>query len=171
MSSFKLRWSLALIMTFVGYFAYSIVGPFPVYRGSLELDFNAPYWYMVSAFPVLGLFMADVWALWKDHRLGLPTVELAIMLALMTFLSIFRISLKIPLSGHALLFGYFLLRRLIIDQPPVPFRKFEVALGVFLIVALAVTKLFWWNDPITLIIGLLIGGFLALISMALSKKH
>jgi hypothetical protein len=78
-------------------------GPVPVIRITTPLAEMAPFWYMLLAFPVLGMLVADLFDLWRARGLSLPTVELGLQIALIVALSSLRLGVRIPLSGHALL--------------------------------------------------------------------
>jgi hypothetical protein len=153
------RWSLAAVTTLVGAAYLHWKGPVPVVRVFDTLPIDAPLWYMLSAFPVLGLLLADGLALLRDGRRR-HAVELAVQIAVMVVLSHSRLELRIPISGHALLFAAFLLRRTWYPEPSVPWRRLEQTLGGALLTMVAGVKLLWWRDPTTFAVGLLTAALL-----------
>lgn len=143
-----------------------LVGPIPVVRVTTVTDELVPFWYSLSAFPVLGFLLADVtvFALLEKKR-ALAGEALAMAL-LITAISQARLSLHLPLSGHALLFGYVLVRRVLVPFPGRVFRNVELAVtGVFL-AAVVYIKVGWWSDATTLVVGAALGVALACLSLA-----
>ena len=159
------RWSVAAVTTLVGALYLHWKGPVPVVRVFDTLPIDAPGWYMLSAFPVLGLLAADGLDLLGARRWR-HGLELAVQIGLMVFLSAARLELRIPISGHALLFTAFLLRRAWLPEPPVPWRRLEQALGAGLLAMVVVIKLLWWRDPVTLGVGLTLAAILTGIGRA-----
>ena len=139
-------------------------GPVPVIRITTPLPEMAPFWYMLLAFPVLGMLVADLLDLWRARVLSLPTVELGLQIALIVALSSLRLGVRISLSGHALLVAYFLFRRLWLRNVPPRQSRLEVWIAACVLAAVAWPKLFWWDDPVTLLAGIGAAALLAAIS-------
>lgn len=132
-------------------------GPMPVLRGITPMPEMAPFWYMLLAFPVLGLLVADLVDLSRNRGFSPPTFELAAQIALIVGLSSARLGALLPLSGHALLFSYFVFRRLLVGTASRGQSVAEVWLAAGCLAATAYPKLFWWDDPATLVAGIAIG--------------
>jgi hypothetical protein len=164
------RLAIILFTTALGALWLYHKGPTPVIQGSHELPIIVPFWYMLSAFPILGMLLADLFALWMKYRFGLRFIELAVQLILLVLLSNLRLSIMIPISGHGLLFSYFILRRLLVRQLPNKLLKIENILGILLLAMVAYMKLVKWNDPMTLLLGEAIGVLLALISYLILRR-
>lgn len=146
------RWSIAAVTTLAGAVYLSWKGPVPVVRVFDTLPIEAPLWYMLSAFPVLGLLLADLVTLAQGRRWR-SVAELCAQVAVLVALSHGRLELRIPVSGHALLFSAFLLRRAWLPEPAVPQRRLELGLGAGLLAMVVAVKLLWWRDPVTLAVG------------------
>ncbi len=159
------RWSVAAATTLLGAAYLQWKGPVPVVRVFDTLPIDAPDWYMLSAFPILGLLLADLLDLVATRRWG-RAIELCAQLGLMVFLSAARLELRIPISGHALLFSAFLLRRAWLREPPVAWRRSEQALGAILLAMVVGVKLLWWRDPVTLAVGVVVATILTGIGRA-----
>ena len=159
------------LVTLTGAIWLYIKGPTPVIQGSHELPIIVPFWYMISAFPVLGMLLADLFALWMKYRFGLRVVELGIQIILLILLSNLRLSIMIPISGHGLLFSYFILRRLLVRRIPNRILIFENIFGILMFALVAYMKLIKWNDPMTLLLGEAIGVVLALISFFILRHY
>lgn len=164
LSTARTRWIIILLVTAVGTLWLYLRGPLPVMRGTIPLPETVPTWYMLAAFPILGMLVADWAALLAatDHRL--PALELGIQIALLVALSSLRLKTAVPLSGHSLLFAYFILRRLLVPFPSQITRAPEIALAFILFCLTSYVKLFWWSDLQTLIFGILIGAILSIAS-------
>ena len=143
----------AAVTTLVGAVYLAWKGPVPVVRVFDTLPIDAPLWYMLTAFPVLGLLGADLLALARTRRWS-HAIELCIQLALIVALSQGRLELRIPVSGHALLFSCFVLRRAWEFEPRTPHRQLELGLGIGLLAMVCGVKLLWWRDPVTLLVGI-----------------
>jgi hypothetical protein len=130
-------------------------GPVKVIIGTREIDEIAPTWYMLAAFPVLGMLLADVLdaALERGGVRGgvrglfaKRTVVLGASVALLVVVSNLRLGIRLPISGHVLLMTYFLglrcfARRIALDpvaRPAVVERRIE--LGVVLALFAAVPR-------------------------------
>jgi hypothetical protein len=139
-------------------------GPMPVLRITTPLPVMAPTWYMLLAFPVLGMLVADLIDLWRSRGIDRSTAELGFMIALIIALSRLRLGARIPVSGHALLTAYFIARRLLLRTLPPRQSPWELAAAVAALGAIAYPQLVWWNDPVTLLAGLTAGALLGGVS-------
>jgi hypothetical protein len=146
------RWLVALATTLVGGLYLHWKGPVPVVRVFDTLPIDAPTWYMISAFPVLGLLAADLLALALERRWR-RAVELGLWMLMMTLLSHSRLELRIPISGHALLFAFAWMRWTREAEPAPRGRQMEQALAATLLGMVIAVKLLWWRDPTTLLVG------------------
>lgn len=164
LQSTRPRAAVILATTLAGAAWLVHTGPVPVVRITTPLPEMAPFWYMLLAFPVLGMLVADLVDLWRMRGLSLPAVELGLQIALIVALSSLRLGVRIPLSGHALLVGYFLFRRLRLRNVPPRQSPLEVWIAAGLLAAVAWPKLLWWDDPVTLLAGLGAAALLAFIS-------
>lgn len=68
------------------------------------------------------------------------------------------------MSGHALQVAYFLFPRLRLRNVPPHYSRLEVWIAADVLAAVAWPKLFWWDDPITLLTGLGAAVLLAAVS-------
>ncbi len=156
-------------VTIAGAVWLHITGPIRVIRITTEIKEFAPYWYMISAFPFLGMLIADLFDLYRDSGFSKPTIEIACTLAVIVILSNLRLGIRLPISGHTLLVSYFLFRRLFVDRNNNPISRLEVIFGILVLAILAYIKLFWWTDPITLGLGCALGFCFALIGKIITK--
>src|SRR5437867_5203047 len=101
-------------------------GPVPVIRIMTPLPEPAPFWYMLAAFPVLGLLVADMVDLVLADGLTLNTLELGCQIVVLILLSNLRLGIRLPISGHALLVSYFIFRRLFIPAASAVQNRIEL---------------------------------------------
>ena len=59
------RVAIILATTLAGAAWLAHKGPVPVIRITTPLPEMAPFWYMLLAFPVLGMLVADLFELWR----------------------------------------------------------------------------------------------------------
>lgn len=166
-----LRLAIVLATTLAGAAWLIHQGPMAVVRITTPLPEMVPFWYMVLAFPVLGMLVADWVDLFRVRGLSFPTVELALQIAVIVGLSSARLGARIPLSGHSLLVAYFLFRRGLLWSVPPKQSRVEVWIAVAVFGAIAYPKLVWWDDPVTLPSGIAVGGLLASVSWFVNVRR
>jgi hypothetical protein len=122
---------------------------------------------MLSAFPFLGMLIADLFDLYRDTGFSRQTVELTCILIAIVVLSNLRLGIRLPISGHSLVVSYFLFNRFFVGRNRNGISRIEILLGIFVLAVLTYIKLFWWTDPITLGLGCILGFSFALTSKSL----
>jgi hypothetical protein len=165
------RWAIVLITTAFGATWLYHKGPVPIVRVTTPLQEAVPFWYMLSAFPVLGMLAADLAFFFVSYGLERKTVELGFQVGILVLASNLRLVLRLPMSGHSLLFAYFILRRLFIGIPGHSLAKAECVVAMFLYTITSYVKVFWWSDPITVAVGTGIAIGLAAISFCVLKGY
>src|ERR1043165_6873948 len=146
MRALFLRIGIVAGVTVAGAAWLLIRGPLPLIIFTTVVDRPVPFWYSFSAFPILGMLVADLAILLWSVGLGLYSLELGVPIGLLVLLANLRLDIRIPLSGHVLLFSYFLVRRVLIGSPNNPIRHLELVLASVLFLAAAYTKVFIWSD-------------------------
>src|SRR5262245_18009179 len=132
--------------TLAGWAWLAAKGPVHVIVGSTEIDEFAPTWYMLSAFPVLGMVAADVFGQARSAgRFARSTLVLASFAALVVVLANLRLGARLPISGHVLLLSFFLAHRLGVRTWS-PFEVGEFAASLAILVAVTAIKLLRWLD-------------------------
>jgi hypothetical protein len=158
------RIGIITIVTLTGAVWLYIKGPIHVIKGSTPLTEMVPFWYMLLAFPILGMLIADFIALLFTFGLRFEPVELFIQISILVLLSSIRLSSAIPISGHSQLLGYFILRRILINFRVTNIYNTEFLISFLILVAVIFMKLWQWSDSSTLIIGIVIGCAQAVVS-------
>lgn len=169
LANLPIRVGIILLTTAIYAASAGLRGAMYVVRGSTPTLLVTSFWYMLAAFPVFGMLLADLAACWGTYRFRFPTLELGGMLGLLVVLSTARLGLAIPLSGHALLFAYVSLRRALVGQPPNRLRWIELAVAAVLYLATTYLKVFCWSDPLTAAVGTAVGLVLAVVSWSVLR--
>jgi hypothetical protein len=162
------RLAIIIFTTVVGAGWLLYMGPMPVVRISTPLQEHVPWWYMLSAFPVLGMLLANLLRSMVEDGLNRKTIEFGLQLSLLVAIAVVRLAWRLPISGHALLFAYALFRYTLFRYQPFPTVELVIT-GVFYLM-LTYLKLVWWTDPITLASGTLLAGILVLPSYVVKPK-
>ncbi|UCC80907.1 MAG: hypothetical protein JSW64_05990 [Candidatus Zixiibacteriota bacterium] len=165
------RFIIISLITLTGALWLFIKGPVAVIRGTTALDEIVPFWYMVTAFPVLGMLLANLLSAFRKHGLGRPTILLFLQIFILVVISNVRLSLQIPISGHAFMFAFFIFYRIFGREFKEPFQKAEFAVVIILLLTVGYIKLGWWNDPITLSIGIITGFALATTTLIINLNR
>ena len=142
----------AILATLLGVLGLWLKGPTPIVRGMIPQDTAVPVTYMVAAFPFFGILLADLWLF-----VGSGSRRQAMVLGgqLLAALSVARLGLLIPISGHVLLIVFFVLWTA--GQPPCLVRRVEWWLAWIALAVFASVKLFVWSDWLSLLTGAAIG--------------
>ena len=168
LANVAIRLAIIGTLTVAGGLWLHFTGPLPVVRVTTRTDEFVPFWYMLTAFPVLGMLCADIVDALRarDYR---SCAILAIATCGIVALSAGRLSLHLPISGHALVIGYVLSLRLVRRSNPLALAELLVSAG-FLVV-IAYPKLMMWGDPITLGVGIGLGVLFAAVTLAATRKR
>jgi hypothetical protein len=159
------RIGIIILVTLGGALWLYIIGPMPVVRISSPLHEKVSFWYMIGAFPFLGMLCADLAILFISYKWHNKFLELGISIVLLVYLSSLRLIVKIPISGHSMLLGYLILRRVFIKFPSRKERILELLCSSTVLGMIIYYKLVLWNDPISLLSGLFLSGVLISISL------
>jgi len=160
---------IVISLTALGALWLYISKPIPVIRGTEPLSIIVPTWYMLMAFPVLGMLISDFFELMGVRTSKLPAVELALQITILVLLANTRLAKAIPISGHAMLFTYFIIRRLTVARRAGIISKIELSITILFILITIYMKLFVWDDPLTLVWGVITGVALGMISLLLYR--
>jgi hypothetical protein len=150
------RWGFGFGLMLASIAAFRLIGPVHAIRGSTKLEELTPLVYLFPIFLAVGMLAGEVvWCILAGERIGAATLALALLS--LVLLSGARFAFLIPLSGHAVVLGFFLLwyaRRMAVGP---------LIVGGLLLLQAAYYKLVVWRDPLTLSLGLLAGAALAVL--------
>ena len=154
------HWTVVAIVTAAGAIWLLHTGPVPVIRITTPLEETAPFWYMLSPFPILGMLVAELVGIIATSGVHRRAIELACALAVLVLVSHFRLAIRLPLSGHSFLLSYFICRRALLSHPRLRSHRTELWIAGGMFLAMSYVKLTWWTDPITLSVGAITGAAL-----------
>jgi hypothetical protein len=148
-----IRWSFGLGIMLASIVVFNQIAPVHAIRGSTRLEEFTPLIYLFPIFLPIGLLVGEVvWrGLTHDRR---AAYALAVALLSLALLGGARFAFLVPLSGHAVVLGFFLVfcaRRVSVGP---------LIVGGLLLLQLAYYKLMVWRDPLTLGLGLVAGAAL-----------
>lgn len=158
----------AALATLLGMFGLWLKGPTPIIRGMTPQDTAVPVAYMVAAFPFFGILLADWWGLTVQRRWRATTI-LGLRLLLLAVLSVARLGLLIPISGHVLLVVFFILWTA--GQGPHRVRRLEWWLAWVALLVFVAIKLLAWADWLSPLTGAVVGLLLYLTPMRLTPAQ
>ena len=159
------RFIIVISLTALGALWLYFSKPIPVIRGTEPLSIIVPAWYMLMAFPVLGMLLGDFIELLILKTSKLPALELAFQILLLVYIGNTRLLKAIPVSGHAMLFSYFIIRRLMVGRKSGLIPVIELSIAILFSLITIYMKLFVWDDPMTLAYGAITGITLGIISI------
>jgi len=137
----------ALLCSLAGGLALWLKGPLPVVTVGYALPHSAPFTYMVSAFPFFGVLLAE----WLETR---STVLLR-QIAALGLLAVARLVFLIPVSGHVLLFVFFVMWAA--RRRSQPLYAVEMWVCILVLAASLYTKVALWHDIVTPSFGAALG--------------
>ncbi|MCZ7567374.1 MAG: hypothetical protein M5U01_02085 [Ardenticatenaceae bacterium] len=141
------RFLAALLSTLAGAVWLRTQGSMPVVRGTMPLDLEVPFVYMLSAFPFLGVLTADVFVLLRSPASRKAAFLLAAQVGVIILLSAARLSYRLPISGHILLLTFFVQRSM--SRRSHTAYTIETGLGLLALAVLIGIKLVAWRDWVT----------------------
>jgi hypothetical protein len=146
--------SIALLLTTFAGIYFSIRG-YPLvttFTGTLAV--YTPPLYMIPVFFPYGILLGEIVWLWVDKRERFMIILLFIECLVVGLLSFIRYIITIPFSGHAIIIFFFLFHQGSIQRIRYPLR---FMIGLITLLITVIFKLFVWNDPLTFLLGALVG--------------
>ena len=164
----ELAWSHligAILVTLLGAGGLWLKGPTPIVQGMTPQDAQVPVAYMVAAFPFFGILLADLWLLMRP-RPRRATVVLAAQLLLLVGLSVARLGLLIPISGHVLVCCILWTA----SQVPNTVRRVEWWLAWLALAVFFGIKLVAWSDWLSPLTGAAVGALAWWVGARLTRR-
>lgn len=147
-------YGLGIIIFFLSVLFFVLIG-YPLVNTATEtLNIVTPPLYMNSVFLPYGMLIGEL--LWnlnerKERKMYSIFLFESIIVGILSFI---RYLLGIPFSGHTIMLFFILLHQSITNKAKFPLR---LLIGIAVLIITAVYKIFIWNDPITFILGALVG--------------
>jgi len=147
-------YSTGLIIFILSIIYFSIRG-YPLVSTATEtLNIYTPPLYMISIFLPYGILIAEVIWLWIEQKERKIYILLFIETIIVGTFSFIRYIISIPFSGHAIIIFFYLSHQVINNQFKHPLR---ILIGILVLIIIIIYKIFLWYDPITLLLGALLG--------------
>ncbi|MFW9999494.1 MAG: hypothetical protein ACFE9Q_04940 [Candidatus Hodarchaeota archaeon] len=128
---------------------------YPLVNTATEtLNISTPPLYMISIFLPYGILIGEVIWLWIKRKEGISYFLLLIETAIVGIFSFIRYIINIPFSGHAIIIFFYLLHQIINRKYKSSIR---ILIGVLVLIIIIIYKIFLWNDPITFLLGTILG--------------
>lgn len=143
------------ILTIVGYYYFAFFGLPEVETFSGTINEKVPLIYMLIIFPFIGILVGDFfYSVFSKNNINFKDKILFLEMTILFILSFLRMAFFLPISGHSLILTFFILREMVDNKNN---NKIRIVIGVIVSLFTIYYKLFMWKDPITLILGILIG--------------
>ncbi|MFX0028803.1 MAG: hypothetical protein ACFE8B_06310 [Candidatus Hermodarchaeota archaeon] len=143
-----------IILTILSIIFFSIRG-YPLVSTPTEtLDIVTPPLYMIPIFLPYGILLGEGFWMWNEkHKRG-EYLLLLTECGVIGLVSFVRYIIAIPFSGHAILISFFLLFQAVQNR----FQHIlRFLIGVVVFFLTAIYKIFLWGDPLTFLLGALLG--------------
>ena len=158
----------ASIITILSIIYFQVIG-YPIVNTATEsIPALTPPIYMIPVFFPYGILLGEILWLWMKKEEFIELLILLVECLVIGLISFIRYSIIIPFSGHAIILTFYLIHYLITIK-----KKYQVRI-IIGIVVLGITvyyKLFIWNDPLTFILGAILGAIVSLIEIVYKIKR
>ncbi|TFG25936.1 MAG: hypothetical protein EU533_00385 [Promethearchaeota archaeon] len=157
----------ASIITILSIIYFQVIG-YPIVNTATGLiPTLTPPIYMIPVFFPYGILLGEILWFWIKKEEFTFSFILLFECLIIGLISFIRYSIIIPFSGHAIIISFYLIHYLITIE-----KKYQVRILIGLVV-LGITllyKLVIWNDPLTLILGGILGALVSLIEIVYKFK-
>ncbi|MFW9948378.1 MAG: hypothetical protein ACFFDX_16245 [Candidatus Odinarchaeota archaeon] len=150
-------YATGIIITIFSAIFFSIRG-YPLVNTATEtLNIATPPLYMISIFFPYGILIGEVIWIWNEKQERDICFLLLLECISVAILAFMRFIIAIPFSGHAIILFFYLPHQLVNNKTQYPLR---FIIGLVVLIITIIYKIFLWNDPITFILGAILGVFL-----------
>ena len=144
----------SLIITIFSGIFFIILGYPLVVTATGTLNIKTPPIYMVSIFIPYGILIGELIWIWNEKgKIKLLTLFFFECIIVAAF-SFIRYIIGFPFSGHAIILFFYLPHQAINNRFQHPLR---FLIGLIVLLITGIYKLFLWNDPITFLLGAILG--------------
>jgi hypothetical protein len=148
-------YSAGTVMTIISWIYFTITGYPLVITANETLSIYAPPIYMLPLFFPYGILIGELtYCLFFRKNQRFLHYILLIECFLIGGLSFIRLFAIIPFSGHALIIFFYLFHQLFNNHYKFLLR---IMIGLTVLIIVIIFKFFFWNDPITFLIGSALG--------------
>ena len=147
-------YSTGLITTILSALFFTIRG-YPLVATATEtLNVYTHPLYMISIFLPYGILIGEIIWLWNEQNEKFNYILLLIECIIIGIFSFIRYIVSIPLSGHAIILFFYLFHQAFNNRFNHPLR---LLIGIAVLIITIIYKIYLWNDPITFLLGALLG--------------
>ncbi|UCC18688.1 MAG: hypothetical protein JSV62_11340 [Promethearchaeota archaeon] len=147
-------YSTGLILIILSVIFFSIRG-YPLVSTATEiLNIYTPPIYMIPIFFPYGILIGEVIWSWNEQKKQSNYILLIIEIIIIGLFSFIRYFISIPFSGHAIILSFYLLHEAVNNRFNYPLR---ILIGIAILILTLIYKVYLWNDPITFLLGALLG--------------
>ncbi len=133
-----------------------------------SLNTRVPSIYMIPIFIPLGILIGEFFWIFLREKGYKSAFILFLECLSLGILSLLRILIAIPYSGHSLILSFYLCYYLIPNKK----RDYiKVIIGFLILIITIYYKFFLWNDPITFFLGVLLGIILWIPGFLCRKRY
>lgn len=143
------------IVTSLAIFYFLVTG-FPVVvtaTGVIEGVITPPL-YMIPVFFPYGILIGELFYSWTGNENKRLLILQFIEIITVGGVSFVRYVTGIPISGHGIILAFFLLHQTFTKKNKLYFR---IIIGITVLIITITFKIVFWNDPITLLLGVIVG--------------
>jgi len=143
-----------LILIILSIIFFSIIG-YPLVTTATEtLNIYTPPLYMISIFLPYGILIGEVIWLWIDQKERKMYIFLFFESIIIGIFSFIRYIISIPFSGHAIIVFFYLFHQVTNSH----FKHLgRFLIGILVLIIIIIYKVFLWHDPVTFLLGALLG--------------
>lgn len=109
---------------------------------------------MISIFFPYGILIGEVIWLWNEEKEDHIYMFLFLESLIVGIFSFIRYIISIPFSGHAIILFFYLFHQTINNRFKHPLR---FLIGIVVLIITIIFKIFLWYDPVTFLLGALLG--------------
>ncbi|MFW9991522.1 MAG: hypothetical protein ACFFD4_05645 [Candidatus Odinarchaeota archaeon] len=157
-----------LVVTVLAGIVFQLRGYPRVVTASATLDVLAPPIYMIPVFFPYGILLGEVIWIWREKGDQKLATVLFIECVVIGAISFLRYVTGIPFSGHMVILAFFLLHEAVTSKLQHPIR---LIIGTVVLLLTTVFKIVIWKDPLTYILGMMLGILLWFPGQVIRQNH
>lgn len=147
-------YGIGLIITILSGIFFNIRG-YPLVNTATEtLSFITPPLFMISIFLPYGILIGELVWIWSENGGRDIWFLFFVECIFVAMFSLVRYIMIIPFSGHTIILFFFLPHQAINNRLNHPLR---FLIGLFVLIITGFYKIYLWSDPITFLLGALLG--------------
>lgn len=147
-------YGMGIIITLFSVIFFETRG-YPVVNTLTEtLNFVTPPPYMIPIFLPYGILIGELIWMWIEKEEKSIYIVLLIESIIIAILALMRYIINIPFSGHAIILFFYIPHQLLNNNSRYPLR---ILIGILILAITIIYKIFLWKDPITFLLGVIVG--------------